>query len=257
MMKEVSMAGTMTGKTALVTGAASGIGRAIALAFAHEGANVVVGDVNENGGKETVGLVEQGGAKGLFIECDVSKPEAVKGMVEKTVKEFGSLDYACNDAGIHNPLPEAFTELDENMWDAIIAVNLKGVMLCMKHEIPPMLKQGGGVIVNIASLGGLLAEPGSHAYTASKHGVMGLTKTVAFEYAKTGIRINAVCPAVIETPMFAMAPPEVRQALLAFHPIGRFGKPEEIAAAVMWLCSDLSAFVTGTGVVLDGGASAV
>ena len=136
-------------------------------------------------------------------------------------------------------------------------MNLKGVMLCMKHEIPPMLKQGGGVIVNIASLGGLVAEPGSPAYTASKHGVMGLTKMAAFQYVRDGIRINAVCPACIDTPMLAMAPEEVKQYLKSLHPIGRFGKPEEIAAAVMWLCSDLSAFVTGTGVVLDGGASAV
>ncbi len=251
------MAETMTGKTALVTGAASGIGRAVALAFAHEGSNVVVGDINENGGQETVRLIEQAGVKAVFIQCDVSKPEAVKGMIEKAVEAFGQLDFACNDAGIHNPLPESFTEVDEDMWDRIIEVNLKGVMLCMKHEIPPMLKQGGGVIVNIASLGGLLAEPGSYAYTASKHGVVGLTKTAAFEYAKMGIRINAVCPAVIQTPMVEMAPEEVKRSLLALHPIGRFGKPEEVAAAVMWLCSDSSAFVTGTSVVLDGGASAV
>jgi NAD(P)-dependent dehydrogenase (short-subunit alcohol dehydrogenase family) len=251
------MAGTMMGKTALVTGAASGIGRATALAFAHEGANVVVGDINENGGKETVHLVQQAGVKGLFVRCDVSKGEEVKDMVGRTVKEFGRLDFACNDAGIHQPLPEPLTDVDEDMWDKIIAVNLKGVMLCMKHEVPPMLKQRGGVIVNIASLGGLLAEPGSYAYTASKHGVMGLTKVAAFQYARDGIRISAVCPAVIETPMVAMAPEEVKEYLKSLHPIGRFGRPEEVAAAVMWLCSDLSAFVTGTGVVLDGGASAV
>jgi NAD(P)-dependent dehydrogenase (short-subunit alcohol dehydrogenase family) len=142
------------------------------------------------------------------------------------------------------------------MWDRIIEVNLKGVMFCMKHEVPSMLKQGSGVIVNIASLAGLSCEPGSYAYTASKHGVVGLTKTAAFEYAKAGLRINAVCPAVIETPMLVTAPAEVRQALLSKHPIGRFGKAEEIAAAVIWLCSDLSAFVTGTTIVLDGGASA-
>jgi NAD(P)-dependent dehydrogenase (short-subunit alcohol dehydrogenase family) len=251
------MARTMMGKTALVTGAASGIGRATALAFADEGANVVVGDINENGGKETVHLVQQAGVKGLFVRCDVSKGEEVKDMVGRTVKEFGRLDFACNDAGIHQPLPEPLTDVDEDMWDKIIAVNLKGVMLCMKHEVQPMLKQGGGVIINIASLGGLFAEPGSYAYTASKHGVMGLTKVAAFQYARDGVRISAVCPAVIETPMVAMAPEEVKEYLKSLHPIGRFGKPEEVAAAVMWLCSDLSAFVTGTGVVLDGGASAV
>ena len=251
------MAGTMMGKTALVTGAASGIGRATALAFADEGANVVVGDINENGGKETVHLVQQARVKGLFVRCDVSKGEEVKDMVGRTVKEFGRLDFACNDAGIHQPLPEPLTDVDEDMWDKIIAVNLKGVMLCMKHEVPPMLKQGGGVIINIASLGGLIAEPGSYAYTASKHGVMGLTKVAAFQYARDGIRISAVCPAVIETPMVAMAPEEVKEYLKSLHPIGRFGKPEEVAGAVIWLCSDLSAFVTGTGVVLDGGASTI
>jgi NAD(P)-dependent dehydrogenase (short-subunit alcohol dehydrogenase family) len=251
------MAGTMTGKTALVTGAASGIGRAIALAFAREGAGVVVTDINANAGKETVELVGKTGGKSVFAQCDVTKGEEVKAMVESTVREFGRLDFACNDAGIHNPLPESLTELDEDMWDKIIAVNLKGVMLCMKYEVPPMLKQGGGVIVNIASLGGLFAEPGSYAYTASKHGVMGLTKVAAFQYARDRIRISAVCPACIDTPMLASAPEEVRQYLKTLHPIGRFGKPEEVAAAVMWLCSDLSAFVTGTGVVLDGGASAI
>jgi NAD(P)-dependent dehydrogenase (short-subunit alcohol dehydrogenase family) len=251
------MTGTMTGKVALVTGGGSGIGRAVAVAFANEGANVVVADINEETGKETIGLVEGAGVKALFVKCDVSKGEDVKDMIGAVIAAFGRLDYACNDAGIHNPLPESFHDLDENMWDAIIAVNLKGVMLCMKHEVPPMMKQGGGVIVNIASLGGLVAEPGSFAYTASKHGVMGLTKAAAFQYARDGIRISAVCPAVVETPMVASAPEEVKQYLKSLHPIGRFGKPEEVAGAVMWLCSDLSAFVTGTGIVLDGGASTV
>jgi NAD(P)-dependent dehydrogenase (short-subunit alcohol dehydrogenase family) len=250
------MAGTMTGRVALVTGAGMGIGRAIALAFAQEGASVMVVDVNAEAGKGTVEVIEKSGSKALFVRCDVSKGEQVRAMVGTTVKEFGRLDYACNNAGIHNPLPESLTEVDETMWDRIIEVNLKGVMFCMKHEVPSMLKQSSGVIVNIASLAGLSCEPGSYAYTASKHGVVGLTKTAAFEYAKAGLRINAVCPAVIETPMLVTAPAEVRQALLSKHPIGRFGKAEEIAAAVIWLCSDLSAFVTGTTIVLDGGASA-
>jgi NAD(P)-dependent dehydrogenase (short-subunit alcohol dehydrogenase family) len=248
------MAGTMTGRTALVTGAGSGIGRAIALAFANESAGVVVADIDEKAGKETVGLVEGAGVKGLFVRCDVSKGEDVKNMIDAVIKEFGRLDFACNDAGVHQPLPESLTEIDEDMWDKIMAVNLKGVMLCMKHEVPALMKQGG-VIVNVASLGGLLAEPGSYAYTASKHGVMGLTKVAALQYARDGIRINAVCPAVIDSPMLAMAPDELKKYLKSLHPIGRFGKPEEVAAAVMWLCSDLSAFVTGIGVVLDGGAS--
>jgi NAD(P)-dependent dehydrogenase (short-subunit alcohol dehydrogenase family) len=251
------MAGTMTGKVALVTGAGMGLGRAIALAFGDQGASVVVADVNASAGKETVQLVERAGSKALFVSCDVSKGEDDKAMIEATLASFGRLDYACNNAGIHNPLPEKLTELDETMWDRIIEVNLKGVMLCMKCEAPIMLKQGGGVIVNIASLAGLFCEPGSYAYSAAKHGVIGLTKAAAFEYAKTGIRVNAVCPGVIETPMVASAPEEVKQMLLALFPIGRFGKPEEVAAAVMYLCSDLAGFVTGTTIALDGGASTV
>jgi NAD(P)-dependent dehydrogenase (short-subunit alcohol dehydrogenase family) len=251
------MAKTMTGKAALVTGAGMGIGRAIAIAYANEGAGVVVADMNEDAGKETVELVEKAGGKAVFVQCDVSKGKDVKAMVEATVGKFGRLDYACNNAGIHNPVPTApLTELDEAMWERIMEVNLKGVMLCMKHELAPMLKQGGGVIVNIASLAGLLQEPGaSYAYTASKHGVIGLTRVAASEYAKRGIRVNAICPACVETPMLATAPEEVKRELLAMHPVGRLGKPEEIAAAVMWLSSDMAGFVTGSAIVLDGGAS--
>jgi len=251
------MAGTMTGRVALVTGAGMGIGRAVALAFANEGASVVVADTNANAGKETVELVEKAGSKAIFVLCDVSKGEDVKAMVETTVKQFGRLDFACNNAGIHNPLPEKLAELDENMWDRVIAVNLKGVMFCMKHEAPVMLKQAAGVIVNISSLAGLFCEPGSYAYTAAKHGVIGLTKAAAFEYAKTGVRVNAVCPGVIETPMLISSPEEVKQMLLAMFPMGRFGKPEEVAAAVIYFCSDLAGFVTGTTISLDGAATAV
>ena len=251
------MAGTMKGKTALVTGGGSGIGRAVALAFADEGVNVAVADIDESGGKESIRLLEQAGVKALFIQCDVSKGGEVKEMVEKVAKHFERLDYACNSAGIHNDLPGPLAEVEQDEWDRIIAVNLTGVFLCMKYEIRQMVNQGSGVIVNIASLGGLLAEPGSPAYTASKHGVMGLTKVAALECARDGIRINAVCPAVIDTPMLASAPEEVKQYLKGLHPIGRFGKPEEVAAAVMYLCSDLAGFTTGTGIVLDGGASAV
>jgi NAD(P)-dependent dehydrogenase (short-subunit alcohol dehydrogenase family) len=251
------MAEKMEGKVMLVTGAGRGIGRAIALAFAYEGTSVVVVDVNPVWGNETVELLEKIGGRAVFQQCDVTKGEEVKLTIEATIKEFGRLDYACNNAGIHNETPEQLHDLDEAIWDRIIDVNLKGVMLCMKHEASHMLKQGGGVIVNIASMAGIVHEPGSYAYTVSKHGVMGLTKAAAFEYAKAGIRVNAICPAVIDTPMFAAAPEEVKQALLPLHPIGRFGKPEEVAAAVMWLCSDLSAFVTGTGVILDGGVSTI
>lgn len=244
------------GKVALVTGAASGIGRATALAFAEEGALVAVVDINVEGGRETVKQIEQMGGKSIWQKCDVSLDDEVRAMVGGIVGEWGKIDYACNVAGIHNDLPTPLAEVDKDFWDLILATNLTGVFMCMKYEILQMLKQGGGVIVNVASLAGLLAETGSSAYTATKHGVMGLTKTAALEYIKDGIRINAVCPAVIDTPMLAPAPEEVKQFLKSLHPIGRFGKPEEVAAAIMWLCSDMANFVIGTGVVLDGGSSA-
>lgn len=246
----------MAGKVALVTGASSGIGRAIALAFAKQGIQVVVADIDAKGGKDTVLQLKDTGSKTMLIQCDVCKAGEIQTMIETIVKEFGRLDYACNNAGIHQDLPVPLAQADEATWDRIIAVNLKGVFLCMKYEILQMLKQGGGVIVNTSSLAGLLSEAGSCAYTASKHGVMGLTKAAAIEYAQKGIRINAVCPAIIETPMSKKAPAHVRQMLLGMHPVGRFGKPEEVAGAVMWLCSESASFVTGTGVILDGGASA-
>ena len=247
----------MKGKTALVTGAGSGIGRSIAVAFSEQGAMVVAADISQDGADETVRLITGQGGNAVFRACDVSKTEDVQTLIESIVKDFGSLDYACNNAGIHNPGTEILPDADEDMWDKIIAVNLKGVFLCMKYEVREMLKHRNGVIVNIASMSGLLAEPGSYAYVASKHGIMGLTKTAGFEYAKSGIRINAVCPAAVDTPGFAEAPPEFRQKYIDTNPMGRLAKPEEIAAAVLWLCSDLSGFVTGTGIVIDGGVSTV
>lgn len=249
------MTGTMVGKVALVTGAGSGIGKAIALAFAKEGASVAVADVDSLGGEETISEIQALGARGIFISCDVSKKADVRTLVEETVRQFGQLDFACNNAGVHHAKPESFTEIEEEEWDRIIAINLKGVFFCMQSEILQMQKQGNGVIVNVASMAGIVAEPGGYCYTASKHGVMGLTKVAAFEHAQMGIRINAVCPAVIDTPMVDKLPEETRQMMLGMHPIGRFGRPEEIAGAVMWLCSDLAGFVTGTGVILDGGIS--
>jgi len=235
-----------------------GIGRAIALAFSQEGAGVVVADINADAGMETVELVEKAGGKAIFVPCDVTIAEEVNAMVEATVREFGQLDFACNNAGIHAPTdPVPLPELDEALWDRVMNVNLKSVFLCMKYEIPAMERQRSGVIVNIASLAGIVANPTADAYTASKHGVIGLTKSAAFNYVKKGIRINAVCPAVVDTPMFSNAPKEVEDMLLSLMPIGRFGKPEEIASAVIWLCSDLAGFVTGIGLVMDGGASTV
>lgn len=249
--------GTMNGKVALVTGAGSGIGRAVALAFAREGAVVAVGDIDAGRANDTIGLIRKEGGKAVRRQCDVSKSAEVEAMIAETVSEFGRLDYACNNAGIHNPLPESLVEANEETWDRIIATNLKGVFLCMKHEVRQMIAQGHGVIVNMASLAGLLAESGCYAYVASKHGIMGLTKTAAFDYAKRGIRINAVCPAAIETPGLMEAPEEFRQRLRETTPVGRIGTPEEVAATVLWLCSDRAGFVTGTGIVIDGGVSTV
>jgi NAD(P)-dependent dehydrogenase (short-subunit alcohol dehydrogenase family) len=251
------MMGTMAERVALITGAGSGIGRAIALAFARQGASVVVADVDPRGGEETVSEVEKLGAQSMFISCDVSKKADIQALVAETITAFGRIDFACNNAGIHVQLPESFTEIKEETWDRIIAINLKGVFLCMQCEVEQMLKQGGGVIVNIASLAGILAEPGGYCYTASKHGVMGLTKAAAFEYAKAGIRINAVCPGIVDTPMIRNLTDETKQMMLGMHPIGRFGRPEEVAGTVMWLCSELAGFVTGIGVIMDGGISAI
>lgn len=256
------MAGTMSGKVALVTGATSGIGRATAVAFASEGARVVaVADLNVVGGKETVQLVEKAGSEGLFVKCNVSKAEEVKALVEAAVEEFGRLDYACNNAGIQQKRVVPTDEIEEEEWDRIMNVNLKGVFLCMKYELKQMVKQGNGVIVNISSMGGLVSPtPGLTSYASSKHGVIGLTKGAALEYARMGIRINAICPAVIETEMTkrftSRASKEELEFLRNLHPVGRFGKPEEVAGAVMWLCSDLAAFVIGSSVVVDGGVTA-
>ncbi len=252
------MAQAMAGKAALVTGAGMGIGRATALAFAREGTNVVVADINSDAGNETVELIQKAGGKAVFVLCDVSKAEEVKAMVETATREFGSLDFACNNAGIHAPaVPTPLPQVEDDLWDRVMGVNLKSVFMCMKHELAVMERQGSGVIINIASLAGLVSEPGFAIYTASKHGVMGLTKSVAFDYARKGIRINAVCPAPVDTPMVASAPKEVLDMLMAGIPMGRLGKAEEVAGAVMWLCSDTAAFVTGTGLVMDGGISTV
>ena len=251
------MKADMKGKTALVTGAGSGIGRSIALAFGAQGAMVVAADISKELADETVRLITERGGEADFRYCDVSKKGDVRSLIERIVKDFGHLDYACNNAGIHNPSPEFLLDVDEDMWDRIIAVNLKGVFLCMKFEIKEMLKRKRVVIINISSLSGVLGEPGSYAYSAAKHGVMGLTKTAAYDFAKSGIRINAVCPAAVDTPGLAEAPEEFREKLKDDIPLGRIGRPEEIAGAVLWLCSDQASFVTGTGLIIDGGVSTV
>ncbi len=252
------MAGLVTGKIALVTGSGSGIGRASALAFAREGAQVVVSDVSVAGGEETVRLIQQGAGEAVFVKADVSRPAEVEALIAKTVETYGRLDCAHNNAGIAGRTARVADDTEEN-WDQILAINLKGVWLCMKYEIPAMLQHGGGAIVNTASGAGLIGVKRMPAYVASKHGVVGLTKTAALEYAKSGIRVNAVCPGVIKTPMVERVTggrPDILDKMIAAEPIGRSGQPEEIAEAVVWLCSDAASFVTGHAMAVDGGAVA-
>jgi NAD(P)-dependent dehydrogenase (short-subunit alcohol dehydrogenase family) len=245
----------LDGKVALVTGAGSGIGRATALTFAREGAKVVVADIIAEGGEETVRMVKAAGGEALFVKTDVSKAAEVEALITKVVQTYGRLDCAFNNAGIEGVFVST-AECSEENWDRTLAINLKGVWLCMKYEIPQMLKQGGGAIVNTASVAGLVGFAGLPAYVASKHGVAGLTKTAALEYAKAGIRVNAVCPGGISTPMterLFKAQPQMAEAVAALEPVGRMGKPEEIAEAVVWLCSDAASFVTGHAMAVDGG----
>jgi NAD(P)-dependent dehydrogenase (short-subunit alcohol dehydrogenase family) len=256
MKGEITMAGRVEGKVALITGGASGIGRATALTFAREGAKLIVADTNEEGGQHTVQMIREHGGEATFVHVDVSKAPAVEAMINRTVETYGRLDCAHNNAGIPSGRQGGPThEYSEERWHQVIAVNLTGVWLCMKHEIAQMLKQGSGSIVNTASVAGLVGHRNSSAYVASKHGVVGLTKTAALEYAKQGIRVNCVCPSYIETPMMApeMGDPVSLQLLLASGPTGRIGKPEEVAEAVVWLCSDAASFVTGHAMAVDGG----
>src|SRR2546421_11492505 len=243
------------GKVALVTGAASGIGRASALAFAREGAKTVVADVLVEGGEETVRIIKERGGDALLVRTDVSKAAEVEALIQKIVEIYGRLDYAHNNAGIAGADAPTADCTEEN-WDHTIAINLKGVWLCMKYEIPQMLKQGGGAIVNTASTAGLVGLEGSPAYCASKGGVIQLTRAAALEYARAGIRVNAVCPGVIRTPMVERLlgdRPRAEARLRELEPVGRLGTPEEVAEAVVWLCSDAASFVTGHAMSVDCG----
>jgi NAD(P)-dependent dehydrogenase (short-subunit alcohol dehydrogenase family) len=249
------MAELLEGKVALVTGGGSGIGRASSLVFAREGARVVVADVVADGGEETVGMIKKAGGEAIFVKTDVSKAAEVEAMVNRAVKAYGRLDCAFNNAGTEGTIAQT-AEYSEESWERVIAINLKGVWLCLKYEIPQLLKQGGGAIVNTASALGLVGIANQPAYVASKHGVVGLTKTAALEYAKLGIRVNAMCPGAIRTPMLdrALGPqPQLAEAIAGLEPVGRLGKPEEIAEAVVWLCSDAASFVTGHAMSVDGG----
>jgi NAD(P)-dependent dehydrogenase (short-subunit alcohol dehydrogenase family) len=248
--------GSYVDKVAFVTGGASGIGRAAAIAFAREGASVVVADVADEDNEATARMIEERGGKALAVRCDVRQAADVKAALDKAVRAFGRLDVAFNNAGVEPRKMTLTADVEEEEWDRIINIDLRGVFLCMKYEIPLMLKQGAGAIVNTSSGAGVIGIKGNPAYTAAKHGVIGLTRAAALDYAAQGIRVNAVCPGYIATPMmdrFTGGTAEGRAKVISEEPIGRMGTPEEIANAVLWLCSDGAAFTVGHALVVDGG----
>ena len=245
------------GKSVLVTGAATGIGRATALAFAREGAKVVIGDYNDEA-EQTASDIRAEGGVADFRLCDVSKADDVAALIAAAVKNHGGLDAAFNNAGVFPP-EKMFAEFDEEAFDRTIAINLKGVFLCMKAELPIMAKQGKGAIVNTSSVGGVIANPGMAPYIASKHGVIGLTRTAAIEYVKQGVRINALCPGFVRTPMTEpwFQREGFLEAFLPTSPIGRYAEPDEMAGTVLHLCSDEASFTNGAVIVVDGGQTAI
>jgi NAD(P)-dependent dehydrogenase (short-subunit alcohol dehydrogenase family) len=250
---------SFAGKVVLVTGAASGIGRAVALAFGRAGASVVVADVSVDGGHATAAMIVEQGGKALFVQCNVTRPNEVEALVDKAISYYGRLDCAVNNAGIaeeHQPLADA----DEAQFDRIMGVNVKGVWLCMRQQLRQMTQQGNGVIVNVSSVAGLVGSPTHAIYSASKHAVVGLTKTAAVEYARSGIRVNSLCPGAVKTPMLARELERenaTEKKIKASHPIGRFAEVGEIANAALWLCSEQASFVNGHQLVVDGGLTAL
>jgi NAD(P)-dependent dehydrogenase (short-subunit alcohol dehydrogenase family) len=246
----------LEGRVALVTGGGSGIGRATALAFAREGAKVAIADVNVAGSEETVHLIRERGGEALFVRTDVTEAVEVEALINDVGKTYGRLDCAFNNAGTVGK-PSSTAQCTEEDWDWVISVNLKGVFLCLKFEIAYMLQQGHGAIVNAASVAGLVGVKNNVAYVASKHGVVGLTKASALECAQAGIRVNAVCPGFIRTPILNLdGAPEGESRYVSIEPMGRLGRPEEVAEAVVWLCSDAASFVTGHTMSVDGGMAA-
>ncbi|MBL4865566.1 MAG: SDR family oxidoreductase [Pseudomonadales bacterium] len=242
-------------KVVLDTGGGSGIGRATVVKFANEGSKVVIADHNKELGLEVLESIKAEGGEGLFVQTDVSKTDQVQALINKTVEHYGKLDIGVNNAGVAGGGFAGAADYEEEVWQSVIDINLTGVWLCMKYELQQMLKQGSGAIVNMASILGLVGAE-SPAYVASKHGVVGLTKSAALSYAKQGIRINAVCPGYIDTPLLRAVMPaesEMEKQIVAAHPINRLGQPEEIAEAVAWLCSDAASFVTGHALPVDGG----
>jgi NAD(P)-dependent dehydrogenase (short-subunit alcohol dehydrogenase family) len=257
------MASTMAGKVALITGGSSGIGRSASLLFAREGVRVVVAARRTDEGEETVHMIREAGGDACFVRADVAQAAAVQALVTTCVTRYGRLDYAVNNAGIEGSIVPMI-DYTEDDWDAIIAINLKGVWLCMKAEVLQMQQNGGGAIVNVASIGGLIGFPRMGPYVATKHGIIGLTKTAALEYAAHNIRVNVLCPGLIDTPMadrfvegMHAGGIDAEQILMSLAPIKRRGTPEEIAEAAVWLCSDAASYVTGHSMVVDGGFMAI
>ncbi len=242
-------------KIVFITGGNSGIGKACALAAAKEGATIVIADLPINDHSEMLKEIEALGTKCMFVPIDVADVESVKNAITKTVKEYGRLDIALNNAGIAG-IPSGIHNMPEETWNKIISVNLTGQFYCVKYELQQFLKQGGGVIVNMASLGGLIAEPGLVPYTAAKHGVLGITKNIAVQYGNENIRANAICPYYVETPMISAAPDEAQQAWIEGTPMKRLCKPEEVAKAFIYLASEESSYCNGTHLILDGGVLA-
>jgi NAD(P)-dependent dehydrogenase (short-subunit alcohol dehydrogenase family) len=240
---------------AFITGGASGIGRATALAFARQGARIAIADIDQQGGQDTARMIGDLGGQAIAVGCDVTRSTDIQAALNQTVEAFGHLDYAFNNAGAEQQ-PKPTAEITEEEWDRIIAINLRGVFLCMKYEIPLLLQYGGGAIVNTSSGAGVKVFGRGAAYAAAKHAVIGLTKDAALDYAASNIRINAICPGIIDTEMmdrFTGGTQQGRDRVIAQEPIGRMGRPEEIAASVVWLCSEAASFVTGHALVADGG----
>jgi len=243
------------GKVAFITGGGSGIGRATALAFADRGAAVVIADISAEASYAAADDIVRGGGQAVGLSCDVTRSSDVQAALQQTVDAFGRLDFAFNNAGIEQP-PTALADIAEDQWQRVVDIDLRGVFLCMKYEIPLILAAGGGAIVNTSSGAGVKGFSGGAAYGAAKHGVIGLTRCAALDYAADNLRINAICPGIIETPMmdrFSGGTPEGRERVIGQEPVGRMGRPDEIASAVMWLCSDNAAFTVGHALVVDGG----